>query len=285
MAAITGLVAVAGCATNGETPDPPVGQAQFERRISALEQRILRAQERERAQIAENRKMLSERAAGLAEDLRSRLAKLDGSVSRQTVLMRRVLTHLESIGKAAKRETGPGTSRQVESKSEKLPQQSITFGREEWAGFPTLGLALQARIDSGAETSSLSAKEIQEFEREGEDWVRFRLALSEKEHEFPERARGRLIEAPVIRRVRIIQASGTDSRPVIRLPVQVGPVTQRTQFTLENRTNLSYPLLLGRRFMMDIAVIDVSRKYLQGRPEYSESSQPREGGSGARAEP
>ena len=31
----------------------------------------------------------------------------------------------------------------------------------------------RARIDSGAETSSLSASEVIEFERDGDDWVRF----------------------------------------------------------------------------------------------------------------
>lgn len=65
----------------------------------------------------------------------------------------------------------------------------------------------------------------------------------------------------------VIQASGIESRPVISLPLQLGGLTQNVEFTLTNRGNLTFPVLLGRRFFMDIAVIDVSKTYVQGKPE------------------
>jgi len=55
-------------------------------------------------------------------------------------------------------------------------------------------------VDSGANTSSLSAREITRFERDGENWVRFKLALTE-EDVVVDSQRDEWIEAPVERRV------------------------------------------------------------------------------------
>lgn len=141
------------------------------------------------------------------------------------------------------------------------------LGRSEWIGLPTVGTSLKARIDTGANTGSLSAREITEFERDGEDWVRFKLALDD-EAVVADAARDTWIESRITRRVRIIQAAGEESRPVISLPLALGPIEQNVDFTLNDRSHLTYPVLLGRRFLMDIAVVDVAREYLHERPEY-----------------
>ncbi|GAB6873587.1 hypothetical protein JCM19368_19350 [Halomonas shantousis] len=141
-------------------------------------------------------------------------------------------------------------------------------GRTEWVGFPSIGTYLKARVDSGANTSSLSAKDITEFERDGENWVRFKLAL-EDDDAASAGIQEQWIEAPVSRSVKILQASGSESRPVVRLLMTLGPIKQRVEFTLNDRTHLTYPVLLGRRFLMDIVVIDVSRTYMHPRPEFA----------------
>ncbi|MDT8878181.1 ATP-dependent zinc protease [Halomonas saccharevitans] len=141
------------------------------------------------------------------------------------------------------------------------------LGRSEWIGLPSVGTYLKARIDSGATTSSLSATEITRFERDGEDWVRFKLGLNDDDS-VVDGVRGEWIEAPVDRRVRIIQASGEDSRPVISLMMTLGPLRETVQFTLNDRTHLDHPVLLGRRFLLDIAIIDVAEQYLHERPEF-----------------
>jgi hypothetical protein len=46
-------------------------------------------------------------------------------------------------------------------------------------GLPELDRTLQAKMDTGAYTASLSAKDIEVFQRDGEDWVRFRLATKD----------------------------------------------------------------------------------------------------------
>lgn len=143
------------------------------------------------------------------------------------------------------------------------------LGRNEWVGLPGIGTYLKARVDSGANTSSLSAKDVTRFERDGENWVRFKLALTEDDVAVEEK-RDEWIEAPVERRVRIIQATNDegDSRPVISLLMTLGPIRENVEFTLNNRSHLNYPVLLGRRFLLDIALIDVAETYLHSRPEF-----------------
>lgn len=147
------------------------------------------------------------------------------------------------------------------------------LGEVEWIGLPSLGTALKARVDTGATSSSLTAHEITRFERDGENWVRFKLALTEDD-EVAEHLHGIWLEAPIVRTARIIQASGSDNRPVIRLPMKLGNIEQTAEFTLSDRTQLTYPVLLGRRFLMDMAVVDVSQRYLHSRPRYPDDVMP-----------
>jgi len=264
-----GIVFLPGCTSFQEGPEPPLTGAQFEERVATLEQRLLHRLTRSDEQRHGDIQRLSGQLKDQAAMLRDRLADVEERVSHHAIRLRRMKAILKASRspreETAEAENGP----EVIKVGDPALSELLTLGRAEWVGFPTLDLVLQARIDSGAETASLSATEMQEFEREGEDWIRFRLGLSEKEHEIPEGAKPPRIEAPIVRRVRIIQASGSSSRPVVRLPLQLGPITQRVEFTLEDRTRLSYPVLLGRRFLMDLAVIDVSRKFVRKRPERS----------------
>ncbi|MGC9423682.1 RimK/LysX family protein, partial [Vibrio sp.] len=44
---------------------------------------------------------------------------------------------------------------------------------------------------------------------------------------------------------------------------QIGDLKEKTEFTLANRTHLTFPLLLGRSFFKHVAIVDVSRQYVQ----------------------
>lgn len=91
----------------------------------------------------------------------------------------------------------------------KTADGKLLLGEEEWIYIKAINHNAKARIDTGATTSSISAVDIEMFERDGKDWVKFKLAHNEKEtKEF---------ESPVSRIVTIRQSSTekrTD-RPVI----------------------------------------------------------------------
>ena len=118
------------------------------------------------------------------------------------------------------------------------------------------------RIDTGAESSSIDARNIILFERNGDQWVRFDV------HTKGENAPAQTFESKVERFVRIKQeADGADDRrPVIRAHLRIGKYSAETDLNLTDRSHLEYPLLLGRKFMKDIAVVDVSQSYINGKP-------------------
>ncbi|PZQ36156.1 MAG: ATP-dependent zinc protease, partial [Pseudomonas putida] len=60
-----------------------------------------------------------------------------------------------------------------------MAAEPTLYGRYENIALPELGQTLKAKMDTGAYTASLSAKDIEPFTRDGEDWVRFRLATKD----------------------------------------------------------------------------------------------------------
>ncbi len=141
-----------------------------------------------------------------------------------------------------------------------FPSQTLVLGSVEKVKIDTIKTQIDARVDTGAETSSLNAMDIQEFERNGKTWVRFHINDSTVRAEDKQ-----WIEAPIIRYARIRQSSTekTERRSVIKLFIQLGKIRQQTEFTLADRSEMSHPMLLGREFIQDIALVDVSKTYLQ----------------------
>lgn len=151
-----------------------------------------------------------------------------------------------------------------------MPDKMVV-GRNEWLWVDLLSRNLKARIDTGALSSSLNAIDIQPFERDGQNWVRFRVP----DEEHPEG--GDLYEAPLVRNVRIRQASADelDRRPVVRLRVRMGEHVDDAEFNLSNRENMLYPVLLGRNFLRDIMMVDVAQKFTQERHEPAKAEAPK----------
>lgn len=118
-------------------------------------------------------------------------------------------------------------------------------------------LKLKAKLDTGARSSSLDATDIEPFERDGERWVRFRVSRSGL-REAP------LMEQPVVRYVRIKRHSGPyDRRPVIRLPLCLGDELRTVEVNLTDRGRFIYPLLLGRKALARLAVVDPARTFVR----------------------
>jgi hypothetical protein len=161
--------------------------------------------------------------------------------------------------------------------TESPPTNKVILGQVERVTIDSIRQQFNARVDTGATTSSLGATDIEEFERNGKNWVRFHLSdrdkitvqeksstqkktIAEKQQENTN-----WIEAPVSRYVKIRQASTaeTERRAVVELWITVGKIHERTEFTLADRSHMSHPILLGREFIRDIALVDVSKKFVQ----------------------
>jgi hypothetical protein len=135
------------------------------------------------------------------------------------------------------------------------------IGAVEWARVDPSGLVMEARVDTGAETSSIHAEEIRRIERDGERYVSFVLL-------DPATGTRVTLERRLRRRVAIKRSDEeNESRYVVELWVTLGNHHANIEVTLSDRDVFEYPLLIGRNFLTDAVIVDVSRHHTLGRPE------------------
>ena len=130
----------------------------------------------------------------------------------------------------------------------------ITLGAIESISLPNSGISLKARIDTGAKTSSLDARELEVFQKNKHDWVRFKI---------PHNGKMLSMEEPVTR-FHLIKRheQASERRPVITLNAQIGSLVQPTEFSLRSREGYKYPVLIGERFLKAAAIVDISKEYI-----------------------
>ena len=71
------------------------------------------------------------------------------------------------------------------------------------------------------------------------------------------------VERPIKRLVEIKQLAGeSQRRPIVIMSLRLGSIEEQVEMTLSDRTDFVYPILIGRNFLRDRAIVDVSRKYV-----------------------
>ncbi|MEB0151207.1 RimK/LysX family protein, partial [Pseudomonas sp. CCC2.2] len=65
-----------------------------------------------------------------------------------------------------------------------LAGEKTVYGLNEYAELTGIDLLVAAKLDTGAKTASLSARDLKRFKRDGESWVRFYLAIDDA-HSHP----------------------------------------------------------------------------------------------------
>jgi len=157
-----------------------------------------------------------------------------------------------------KQKTVTKTKAVANKKTVRKMDDKTILGQSEWVYIAALKGSYKGRIDTGATTSSISALDIEPFERDGEKWVRFNLADDDGKEK-------KLIESKIERVVKIVQSTGTEEskerRFVVKLHVRIGDLDQETEFTLTDRQHMEYSVLIGRTFLQDVILVDVSKEY------------------------
>ncbi|ARU86959.1 ATP-dependent zinc protease [Pseudomonas sp. M30-35] len=147
--------------------------------------------------------------------------------------------------------------------------QLNVVGLREWINLPDLGMiGIRAKIDTGASTSSLHASDIQPFERDGEDWVRFTAhigTLVQSRHRC---------EAPLVAVKRIKSSNGqAQNRYVIRTNLSLGDRLWPIEFTLACRKTMRYRVLLGSKALIaGQLVVNPALTYVQDKPSLNDLS-------------
>jgi len=125
--------------------------------------------------------------------------------------------------------------------SDRPKRDLLVIGWIEHIDLPALDLHdLRTKIDTGARTSALHATQIETFDRDGAEWVRFRVEL-DRTHSTD------LIEAPVHERRHIKNTSGVpEERIVIRTRFRIADRTWTISVSLTDRSNMRFAMIVGR---------------------------------------
>jgi hypothetical protein len=108
------------------------------------------------------------------------------------------------------------------------------------------GISLPARVDTGADISSLDARDLVV----DKNFAAFGLG---------NRYGTLRLQLPVIGWRRVRTSMGTESRPVVEVSICLGSKLFRTLATLRDRSDMTYPFLVGRSALNGSFLVDTSR--------------------------
>ena len=136
------------------------------------------------------------------------------------------------------------------------------IGWKEKVSFPEFGLVnVPAKVDTGARTSVLHCKHIEIFKRYRKPYVRFVLL----DPEMPE-YNGQEFVMPFHKERKVKNSFGQEeNRIVIETTVELFNKTYPIEISLRDRSNMEFPMLLGRSFIRRNFLVDVSRSNMSAR--------------------
>lgn len=215
--------------------------------------------------VADNINSLDTKLNSVATNNEKTLNTCLTMLDKTTKLLEEQNSELSNITKQLKKKNNSLTEEKpqmlnVVDQNTKISDGKMILGEVEWIYIREADISFESRIDSGASVSSISATDIELFERDGKKWYRFNIPLNNKN--------SITVEAPLVRYARIKQASTNGEvieRPVVKLSFKIGNYAGSSSFSLTDRSNMQYALLIGREFIKDIAIVDVSKKHVQGK--------------------
>jgi hypothetical protein len=96
----------------------------------------------------------------------------------------------------------------------------------------------------------MHAMDIENFTKDGNDWVRFTV-----EGRYGKKG---VIEREVIRETKIKTRKKTQVRYVVNVGICLGNRYQEEEVSLFDRSNFEHELILGRAYLAGVAIIDPS---------------------------
>jgi hypothetical protein len=130
-------------------------------------------------------------------------------------------------------------------------------GRREFISIVDLELYdLDAKVDTGADSNALHCDDI--FVDEEKNEVSFTLL-----DEVHEAYHGKRMTFPLYKIKKVKSSNGVvQSRPSIKVSVKFMGKKYKSVISLTNRADMKFPMLIGRIFLKDRFLVDVSQEYL-----------------------
>ncbi|MEQ8525552.1 RimK/LysX family protein [Gracilimonas sp.] len=143
------------------------------------------------------------------------------------------------------------------------------IGRIELVNLPEWNFTdLEAKIDTGAFTSSLHCHHIEPFTKDGKSWIRFYM-LDPDHDAYNEQ----MLEMPLHDQREVKSSNGeTELRFFIQTKIEFFNSLYTIEFSLTDRSAMKYPLLIGRKFLRKGPfIVDVTNKNLSKNIKTKES--------------
>ncbi|MEL7499850.1 MAG: RimK/LysX family protein [Planctomycetota bacterium] len=138
------------------------------------------------------------------------------------------------------------------------------IGWREWVKLPDLGIKrIKAKVDTGARSSAIYAYDLNEFSRDGDGWVRFKIHPQQRSTKEVIVAESKILE------YRLVKNTGGKStrRPVIITNITLLDSTWQVELTLANRDEMGFRMLLGREAFRGRYLVDAGGSYYGGKPK------------------
>jgi len=120
------------------------------------------------------------------------------------------------------------------------------------------GMKFPAKLDTGADVSSMNAVNIKRFKKDGQDMVSFTYQNNQGDKQD--------FTKPMIDVMRIKAKKGekVNIRPVVEMKVKLGDLEKEVRVNLQDRSRFEYSMILGKNFLKHGAVVSSNEDYLLG---------------------
>ncbi len=143
-------------------------------------------------------------------------------------------------------------------------ESKMRVGWREWVQLPELGIsAIKAKVDTGARTSCLHTFRIQEYEKNGEKWVKFMIHPIQDDNDSVQECHSKVIDMRIVR-----DSGGHESfRYVIKTLLIIGECRYPIEITLTARDKMKFRMLLGRTAMEGQLLVDPEASFIVQAPQ------------------
>lgn len=133
--------------------------------------------------------------------------------------------------------------------------EKIMVGRWVYIDLPDVDLEnVKAKIDTGAYRSSLHCDFVEEYRDNGDTYLSIITTDLSGRPMTDHATTVRLLNKTTVRSSNGIM----QERPIVNLSVRLAGNLYKAEFTLTNRQDMKFPILLGRKFLRNKFVVDVS---------------------------
>ena len=122
-------------------------------------------------------------------------------------------------------------------------------------------LSYRARIDTGADTTSLNAYNINVTGEENN--VNANIGKTLRFSTANEKGESQIIESKIVKINKVHSALGSESRYVVQLAIAWGDYVKTVDVNLRDRSKMQFALLIGRNWLKDAFVVDVSEEEMR----------------------